>query len=753
MWGLKQFLWQSRGVWIAMPSVAVLVILLRLTGLLQSWEWAAFNQYMRWRPQEPIDNRIVIVGIDEADLHGLKESIIPDQILANLLEKLKAQQPRAIGLDIYRDLPVPPGDQALIKVFKATPNLVGIQKVAGELGRETVAPPPVLKAEGRVGANDLIFDADNQVRRGLIYLTDNGETIYSFSLHLALHYLEREGITPEIRKGTDKWKLGKTIFVPFEANDGGYVRTDAGGYQLLINYRGGSRHFETVSMTDILEERVSPDWGRDRVILIGKVGESSKDLFFTPYSSDLFALPKPVAGVEIHANLTSQIISAALEGRPLIKSWSEPIEWLWICFWSGVGATISWQLRYVGGVKILSLRRWVSFVVAGGALLSSTYIAFLSGWWLPVIPPLIALTGATVAITAYIARTAIEIRKTFGRYLTEQVVANLLESSSGLQLGGERRKITILTSDLRGFTATCERLPPEEVIKVLNFYLGYMADVVTKYQGTIDEFMGDGILVLFGAPTVRRDDAQRAVACAAEMQLAMSSINEKMKEWGLPQLEMGIGINTGEVVVGNIGSEKRTKYGVVGSQVNLTYRIESYTLGGQILISESTLKEIGSIVRIDGQRDVLLKGVKQLVTIYEVGGIYGEYNLFLSKEEEIFFPLLTAIPIQYKVLEDKHVGDAIFKGSLVQLSAKGAQVHLENKVMEGIPPGLSNIKLNLLTPEPQAKVSEDAYAKVLEKSAANGFYINFTARPPDIAAKLDVLYELIKLNFEKKETI
>jgi adenylate cyclase len=138
-------------------------------------------------------------------------------------------------------------------------------------------------------------------------------------------------------------------------------------------------------------------------------------------------------------------------------------------------------------------------------------------------------------------------------------------------------------------------LSPEEVIKIINLYLGYMTDVITKYQGTIDEFMGDGILVLFGAPTAREDDAERAVACAIAMQLTMSTINDKMKELNLPPLAMGIGINTGEVVVGNIGSETRCKYGVVGSQVNLTYRIESYTTGGQIFISEATLKEVGSM--------------------------------------------------------------------------------------------------------------------------------------------------------------
>ncbi|MGH2415137.1 MAG: adenylate/guanylate cyclase domain-containing protein, partial [Microcystaceae cyanobacterium] len=420
---------------------------------------------------------------------------------------------------------------------------------------------------------------------------------------------------------------------------------DAGGFQLLINYRGGNRYFKTVSMTDILEDRVPPNWARDRVILIGKVGESFKDLFFTPYSGGIFGLPQPVAGVEIHANLTSQIIQAALNGRPLIKTWTEPIEWLWIVLWSGVGATLSWWLRYADGVNSLSWRKWVSFILAGGGLFGITYLAFLSGWWIPVIPPVLALAVSAATITAYVARSAIQMRKTFGRYLTDQVVANLMENPSASKLGGERRKITILTSDLRGFTATCERLSPEEVVKILNFYLGHMADVITKHQGTIDEFMGDGILVLFGAPTARKDDAQRAIACAIEMQLAMNPVNEQMETWDLPHLEMGIGINTGEVVVGNIGSEKRTKYGIIGSQVNLTYRIESYTTGGQVLISESTLKEAGSIVKIDGQKEVQPKGVKQLITIYEIGGIGGGYNLFLSKEDEIFLPLAEAIPI------------------------------------------------------------------------------------------------------------
>jgi adenylate cyclase len=336
------------------------------------------------------------------------------------------------------------------------------------------------------------------------------------------------------------------------------------------------------------------------------------------------------------------------------------------------------------------------------------------------------------------------LRQVFGRYLTDEVVANLLERPEGLRLGGQRRKVTILTSDLRGFTSLSERLSPEEVIHILNLYLDYMANVITTYQGTIDEFMGDGILVIFGAPTLREDDAARAIACACAMQLKMEEVNQKMRELDFPQLEMGIGINTGIVVVGNIGSEKRTKYGIVGSQVNLTYRIESYTTGGQILISEQTLKDAGSIVEISGQRQVQPKGVKQPITIYEVSGIGGFYNLYLPKEDEAFFPLTEEIAVQYALLDGKNISDTLFKGSLVELSAKGAKVRTANVSGDVLPSGLTNLKLNLLTSNAPVRASQDIYAKVLEKLAEPGcFYIRFTATPPAIQMRFDWLYQAI----------
>ena len=216
------------------------------------------------------------------------------------------------------------------------------------------------------------------------------------------------------------------------------------------------------------------------------------------------------------------------------------------------------------------------------------------------------------------------IQNTFGRYLSEDVVKSLLESPEGLKLGGERRKVTILMSDLRGFTSLSESLGPEEVVRTLNSYLGAMADVILRHQGLIDEFIGDAVLAIFGAPEPRPDDARRAVACAVHMQLAMDALNEKNQALGLPRIEMGVAIHTGEVVVGNIGSEQRAKYGVVGAPVNHAGRIESFTVGGQILVSEATLQQAGDGVAVGERFCIDAKGAREPLVVYDLLGVAGE---------------------------------------------------------------------------------------------------------------------------------
>jgi adenylate cyclase len=321
------------------------------------------------------------------------------------------------------------------------------------------------------------------------------------------------------------------------------------------------------------------------------------------------------------------------------------------------------------------------------------------------------------------------IRKTFGRYLTDDVVKSLLESPEGLKLGGERRKVTLVMTDLRGFTSMSGRLAPEQVVTILNRYLGTMVEVIQQYQGTIDEFIGDAIFILFGAPVQRDDDAERAVSCAMAMQLAMDGVNAQNRAEGLPEVEMGIGIHTGEVVVGNIGSDKRTKYGVVGSHVNLTARIESYTVGGQVLISEDTRQEIGPSLQVAEKLEVVAKGVDKPITIYNARGIGGKYNLFLPEHAVALVALSQAIPLQFTLLEGKHMGDTLFTGSLVKLSAKDGEVRSDHAVEPW-----SNIKLQLMSSDGE-ELPGDLYAKVMGALTQNvpGFVVHFTSIPPQVA--------------------
>jgi class 3 adenylate cyclase len=223
-------------------------------------------------------------------------------------------------------------------------------------------------------------------------------------------------------------------------------------------------------------------------------------------------------------------------------------------------------------------------------------------------------------------KAALEIRnrfitRVFGRYLSDAVVEQLLETPDGLRLGGERRVVTVVMTDLRGFTATSERIPPESVVALLNLHLGAMSEIVIEHGGTIDEFIGDALLALFGAPLAAEDDARRALTCAVEMQQAMEGVNARARELSLPEMGMGVGVHTGEVVVGNIGSERRAKYGVVGAAINLASRIQGFTLGGQILASEETLRAAGPDVSVGARFSIQAKGFRDPVSIVEVLGV------------------------------------------------------------------------------------------------------------------------------------
>jgi adenylate cyclase len=327
------------------------------------------------------------------------------------------------------------------------------------------------------------------------------------------------------------------------------------------------------------------------------------------------------------------------------------------------------------------------------------------------------------------------IRETFGRYTSDDIVGVLLDLPEGLNLGGEKREVTLLMSDLRGFTALAERLEATQVVALLNHYLSSMIEIIQRNGGTIDDIIGDAILVVFGAPVAMPDAAQHAVCCALEMQKAMQEVNDHNYQNGWPEIEMGIALHTGEVVVGNIGSTKRSKYGVVGQPVNLTARIETFTVGGQVLVSPTLIHDVDHGLVLGDEVKVHGKGMQRSLRCWELLGHIDHPELLLKEEEPIFTTLDVPLPIYYVALTDKHLDGPMQPATLVSLSQRRAVVE-----MAGPLPQRTNIMFRLEGGIGE-KESPELYAKVIHPLDEKGkcHLIHFTWVPPDIQVWLQRL--------------
>jgi diguanylate cyclase (GGDEF)-like protein/PAS domain S-box-containing protein len=404
---IKHVLLGHSRVWFTASGVTGGVIVCRLVGVWQPLELHVYDQWVRSRPLEPRDERVVIVGIDEADISQIGKWPIPDETLAQLIRQLQAYKPRVIGMNIYRDLPVEPGHQELLELYRTTPNLIGIEQMKDQssLG---VAPPPYLKQKQQIGFNNTLLDTDGTVRRGLLYWTVDQQVHESFSLKLARMYLAQDGITQQAsRRNPLDLQLGAAIFQRLQSTDGGYSRIDTAGYQFLARFQGPVNTVRIVPLRAVLSRSVPPQVFRDRLVMIGSTATSLKDFFNTAHSQDPLghSKPQPLSGVELQAQFASQLVSAALDERQLVQIWSEPVEWLWIWLWACGGAIVCWRRR--------SPVEWTLSVVGGLlGLLSITYGLWL--WqvmWIPVVPAAIAGIGAAGMIMVYIARQEEELQR------------------------------------------------------------------------------------------------------------------------------------------------------------------------------------------------------------------------------------------------------------------------------------------------------------------------------------------------------
>ena len=421
------------GVLTIAPAVAGLVIAGSLTGIYQTLEWSVLDRWFQIRSPEARDSRIVVVEIGESDISELGEWPMSDGTMAQLLSKIKQQQPRAIGLDIYRDIRQGDrsGSEELEALFRSTPNLIGVEKAIGE----RVKPPPVLQELGQVGMADLVLDSDGKVRRSLMIAGfENGDLSFGLGALGALIYLERDNILlQDGAKPTEKL-LGTATITALSENFAAYIDADTAGFQTAIDYRGGEESFIRTSLTEVLQGDIPKDIFRDRLVFIGATASSLNDFFYTPYSS-LSQSSQRMPGVYIHANVASQLIATAVDGRKIMTGISESGEWLWILGWSFIGGGLSlvlFQMNLLRQDSFNSIKLTVlGIIMPVGTLFTSSYLLFLAGYWLPTIAPLIALAGANLAVTGFYYQqqkqiaftdglTKIANRRFFDRFIEQQ---------------------------------------------------------------------------------------------------------------------------------------------------------------------------------------------------------------------------------------------------------------------------------------------------------------------------------------------
>jgi len=614
---------------ITAAAVFLLVLGLRFAGALERLELGVYDLALRARPAAPLDERFVIIDETEDDLERLGHPL-PDQTLARVVERVLAMKPRVLGVDKFRDIPVPPGTEALERAVNANANVFWIYQFGGQ-GQRRITPPQWLKRPSQAAFNDVLLDAGGTVRRGLLFLDDGGRPQRSFALALALAYLAPQGIAP--RPDADdpaRMRLGAATLAPLEGWDGGYAGTDASGYQMLLDYRGAPAAFTRHTLGDLLDGRIDAAGVRDRIVIVGSSATSLKDFFQTPFSSA--ALPH-VAGSEVHAHQTSQLLRLAQgEARP-VRTLPEAVEVLLLalCCLLGLAAWIAARPASLAGVVAAGL----------AALAVAWYAAAASGVWFPILPlalGFVVTTAASAGLRAlHEARERQAMMGMFSRFMAPEVAHELWrrrgELTEGYALRPQHLDATVLFADLHGYSPVAARLAPADTARWLNEFLAPMADVIMAHRGVIRQYAGDAIMAVFGAPipsetrAEHERDARTSVVCAREMQRRFAELNDAWRRDGKPTAGMRIGLYSGPMVGCNIGSRQRLEYTVVGDAVNMAARLQALALpdgdegeSGRILIGDTTRALLPVHEPCERVGSFVLKGRSEPVSVYRIVG-------------------------------------------------------------------------------------------------------------------------------------
>ena len=691
-----------------------LLLLLRQSQLSEQLNLLAYDLAVQLRPlPSGASTPVRIIGIDEDDLKRYGP-MVSDGLLADAIERLDRIGVRAIGLDLFCGQPVGAGGARLRRLAASNPRLVSVYfDLDGK--RAIPGTPP-----HRQGYADLYTDPqDGLVRRDLLHVVGTDQ---ASKASLPMRLLQ---IAKGQRQLPRSLQQQPQQLADLGEGAGGYlpespVTDDHYLQRMLAFHQPGS--FPQWSLGRLLRNQLSPQQIqqlRGSIVLIGVVAPSSKDSFPVPFSRGRAGDQRfTISGVEIHAHRLAALL--ALErGQPMgIQAASASLNrWLLL---------LALAVGIVAGERVPGLRRSL-WVVASGLLLAVAATAALLalGVWLDAALPLAAFSlmaaagwlrrGANQQIKAMLLELQNRnVRSQFDRFVSKAVAGELLDKSQASQTShaaSELRTVTVLMSDLRDFSLLGQDHHPTLIVQLLNNYFDAMFQVIEDYGGTIDEVLGDAILVLFGAPLVRADHAEAAVACALAMQIAMEKVNQTNAQQGLPALEMGIGLCTGDVIAGTIGSRQRAKYGVVGSAVNLAARIESLSVGGEVLAAESTVRATDVPLRIDADHSVAVKGSQELLRVFTIGAIQGTHNLALPLTSSQPQALQQPLSVDYCILKGKQRQGSAQPAVVTHLSEREAWI-----VLEGDQPELfDDLVLIFPTSSGSGNGSAEAYGKVREQ--------------------------------------
>jgi adenylate cyclase len=562
--------------------------------------------------REP-DTKIKIIKIDSKSLEAIGQFPWDRSVYAKLIDKLEQGKAKAIGLDVM--IPEPSKDlkqdQALAEVMAKYKNIVlpvnfnfpAKQKANDMLEYDRIeVPTAAINAPQSQLAHVNVFpDNDDKVRRLIVGLPEkNGKVVEAFSVKLANFALDDE---QKVRwdENERKWYRGSEV-IPVNARN-----------QVITQYYTSPRQekdlktgYDSFSFSDVLNDKVDARLFENDIVLIGPFTTGLQDEYMTPMSRAI-----KMFGVEIHANMVQSILEN--------KFWSELAKPYGIVILALVVLLGAYLFeRFKGKTSLfmflgLMVLYMIVFIVANEAL--HTYI--------PIFYPLLAIILMYVwsIVSHYMAERRERSRVTgiFGRFVPKAVVDQMLATGEEVKLGGERMDISLIFVDIRGFTTLSEKLEPEQVIQFLNEYLDVCTKAIFKFNGTLDKFIGDGVMAIFGAPIRYDNHAEMAVRAALEMKKQTAMLEARLMEKLGFTVRFGVGINCGPAIVGNIGSEElRLDYTAIGDTVNLTARLESNAKPGEILISDNIYERVSHLFEIESMGEIKVKGKELPVTIYQV---------------------------------------------------------------------------------------------------------------------------------------